>query len=76
MVEFSETMEKLGTRIIRDLVAKGCSRWQIMKVLGVSYNAVTDMWIGKYCHDRHVSRLQEFRYKYFLEKGIPLFPGE
>ena len=74
MVQFNSDMaEKLGTKIIRDLVSRGCTRWAIHKELGVSYNAVTDMMIGKYCDDRHIPRLQQFRYKFYLDKGLNPF---
>lgn len=73
MVEFTEMAEKLGTQIIRDLVSKGCTRWKIMRELGVSYNAVTDMMLGKYCSDKHIPRLQQFRYQFYINKGLNPF---
>ena len=75
-----EFMEKLGTQIIRDLVSKGCSRWHIMKEVrrienrpNLSYNTVTDWYIGKYCDESHEKTLQQIRYEYCMSKGISPF---
>lgn len=72
--------EKLGNKIVRDLIAKGCSRWEIMKQIRVrenrpnfAWNSVKDWEIGKYCSDVHLPHLQAFRYEWCINKGIDPF---
>lgn len=71
---------KMGIRIVQDLLNHGCSKWRIAKEIraeennpNFSYHSVTEWALGRYCDDKHIPALQRIRYRFYVEKNIPLF---
>lgn len=74
--------KELGSKIVRDLVSKGCTKWKIMREMqkrenkpSLAYNTVMAWERGQFCADVHIPHLQQFRYEFYIQNGLDPFNG-
>lgn len=74
--------KELGAKIVRDLISKGCTKWEIMKQMrkrennpNLAYNTVMAWERGQFCADVHIPHLQALRYEFYIQRGLDPFKG-
>ncbi len=80
MVEFIEFMENKGNLIVRDLIRRGCTRWEIMNRFRekanrpkLAWNSVKAWERGQFCNPLNIPYLEQIRYEWCIENKKDMF---